>query len=133
GPAYPNLGGQNSDYAGRPLQEIPSRPGPPADHPPLPNLAKVAAGLTHQEGPAPARYLQGLPAPPHAGAARAATPASAPVAPAGGEAVTTDTTQGEAAEGEAAAGDAAAAPATDAPAEAGQADAEQADAESVEP
>src|SRR5690606_3213065 len=132
GPAYPSIGGQNSDYAARRLEEYRAGTGPLADHPHFRIMAEVASGLTDQEIQALASYLQGLHARTDVVVASAATPASAPVAPAGDEAVTTDA-GGEAAEGDAEAGDAAATPATDAPAEAGQADAEPADAESVEP
>lgn len=125
GPAYPNVGGQNSTYAARRLEEFRAGTGPLADNPNFRIMADVAADLTDQEIQSLASYLQGLHTRTDVVAA-ASAPVSAPVAPAGGEAVTIAP---EAAGDDAAAAEGdATAPATGAPAEA-----EPAGAEAVEP
>ena len=60
GPAYPHVGGQNSDYVVRRLQEFREGTGPLADNEQFRIMANVSANLTDQEIQSLASYLEGL-------------------------------------------------------------------------
>src|SRR5690606_9312211 len=113
GPAYPSVGGQNSSYAVRRLEEFRDGTGPLADNAQFKIMATVAAELTDEEIQALASYLQGLhPRADDLLASTGGAPASAPAAAPATTAVTTP--EAEAADAAPAADDAAPA-ATDAP------------------
>jgi cytochrome c553 len=123
GPAYPHVGGQNSAYVVRRLEEFRAGTGTLADNAQFQIMATVAKDLTDQEIQSLASYLQGLhPRADDAAASDARAPASAPVAAPATEAVT-EAPETEGAEGAAPAeaapetAEGEAAPATDAPAE----------------
>lgn len=112
GPAYPQIGGQQSWYTARRLEEYRAGTSTERDTGMFDIMAAVSSGLTDQEISALASYIQGLHARPDAATLAAIASAPAPEAAEPAEAEPADAGEADAAPD--AAEDAAGAPATDA-------------------